>query len=106
MGLPSPTRSCYTNNNVQAPNPDLEHYKIISIHHFYRAFILKVHYKNCTNYEGIKIILYKGKCNPFMLQAPLDPHFTEFYSKFPKPFARFEPTEEGLNAAITLAKQL
>lgn len=109
MGAPGILNStCITNYSLEAipANPNPENYNVISFMQFDKAFILKIHYENCTNYEGLKIILYKGKFNPLMLQAPLDPHFCELQGKYPKPFARFEPTDIGMDMAIQLAKLL
>jgi len=101
-------KNCMTNNTPDAiaANPNPKYYNVIGYHKFDKAFILKIHYHHCTNYEGLKIILYKGQFNPLMLQAPLDPHFKENKGKYPKPFARFEPTDEGMFTAIQLAKSL
>ena len=109
MGMPGPiSNTCITNSAPEAitANPDPKHYNVISYQHFDKAFILKVHYEHCNNYEGLKIILYKGQMTNGMLQEPLDPHFREEQGKFPKPFARFEPTDIGMNTAIQLAKLL
>jgi hypothetical protein len=88
------------------PMPDPRRFKIL------RGFnvvnkdstwaILEVCYPDCTNYEGRKILVYKG-ITTYQIGNParLDPHFT----KGPiTPFARFEPTEEGWEGALTLAK--
>lgn len=109
MGMPGPINStCCTNSTTDAipANPSPDNYSVISFIQFDNAFVLKVHYANCTAYEGLKIILYKGTFNPLMLNAPLDPHFRETRGKFPKPFARFEPTDIGMNTALQLAKLL
>jgi hypothetical protein len=64
--------------------------------------ILEVYYPDCTNYEGRKILVYKGTTTYRIRNYDkLDPHFTEGPIT---PFARFEPTEEGWEGALTLAR--
>jgi hypothetical protein len=64
--------------------------------------ILEVLYPDCTNYEGKKILVYKG-ITTYRLRdlESLDPHFTK---NGITPFARFEPTEEGWEGALSLAR--
>ena len=62
---------------------------------------VEVNYPNCTNYEGNKIIAYKDCIYwDFEKLKEVDPHFSE--RGLIRPFARFEPTEEGWKAAILL----
>ena len=64
--------------------------------------ILEVHYPDCTNYEGRKILVYKGTTTYRICGSGiLDPHFNEAGLA---PFARFEPTEEGWEGALTLVR--
>ncbi len=62
--------------------------------------ILKVKYEDCTNYEGVKILVYKGHViKEIMAAKEIDPHFCD---KHLSPIARFAPTEEGLKLALSL----
>ena len=66
--------------------------------------VVKIQYPNCTNYEGNKILVYKGlQVRDIQAMNEIDPHFL---GGKVSPFARFEPTALGLEAAITLAKLL
>ncbi len=67
-----------------------------------KHLLLKVKYPNCrNNYEGIKILLFKDiTLADILKQKVLDPHFSKS-TKFHSPFARFAPTEEGWNKAIS-----
>ena len=71
--------------------------RVISTH-----TIIEIEYPDCKNYEGRKIILFKDTSLHTILKLnEIDPHFTD--ADVPKPFARFEPTEDGWNCAIRLA---
>jgi hypothetical protein len=64
-----------------------------------------VNYPNCKNYEGEKIIVFKNTTwEQVKNLKELDPHFTE--ENVVKPFARFEPTEEGWLSAVALLNAL
>lgn len=66
--------------------------------------ILTVIYPNCTTYEGKKILFFSDtESEDIIDQKVIDPHFSD---KGLSPFARFEPTDEGLLAAIKLARVL
>ena len=59
--------------------------------------VLEVVYEECKNYEGRKILVYKGPTLVDMFnQKEIEPHFLESKdSKLYHPIARFVPTEEG-----------
>jgi len=81
-------------------NPNPENWSWISKHIYDNGYVLHVRYYGCTNFEGEKIMVYKGK---YVYRSWLDPHF----SKEPdSPIARFAPTTEGLEWAKALAKAL
>jgi len=66
--------------------------------------VAEIQYLDCTNYEGRKILVYKGFGRATLKkQTALDPHFCK-NKKFKHPFARFEPTIQGWQAACALAK--
>lgn len=101
MGISIFKRSCYTNSSdiVVAPNPNPSQYEIITKTYFRNATLLKVKYKGCTNFEGVKILVYYGKFEP---SGELDPHFAEGVS----PIARFKPTKVGFQLATKFCEML
>lgn len=88
---------------MPAPNP--ARFKILRSRQVGQdCVVAKVHYPDCTNYEGNKIILYVGLTElDVSAMTTLDPHFSESGIS---PFARFEPTESGWNWAIDLAERM
>ena len=97
------SRSCCINNSpiAAAPNPDPSRWTLLSIVRLPKAYIMKVQYKDCTNFEGRKIMVYQGKYK----ETPdtLDPHFSDTGHS---PIARFRPNEEGWKMAIDFARTL
>ena len=81
-----------------APNPDPSRWEIIRQYNLHGYFLLEIKYLDCTNYEGRKILLYKGKMNP--LQKERDPHFSTWPNS---PIARFKPDKDGWDNALLLA---
>lgn len=58
--------------------------------------IAKVVYPGCTNFEGNKILVWKGVDDVWLVgRVELDPHFTEESNLV----ARFVPTEQGWKMA-------
>lgn len=101
MGVgPFPRKSCYTNAAVAAPNPSPDKWELIRIEEFDNSHVMAVRYIGCTNFEGIKVMVFKGR---YEHRPVLDPHFSEDDTS---PFARFEPTDDGWLAARLLAKSL
>jgi hypothetical protein len=91
------------------PNPNPRNFVIRRSLQIGRNWLLvEVNYPDCTNYEGNKILLYRGidrdvTLTALIAQGSLDPHFSnnpDFFS----PFARFEPTDDGWNMAKELAR--
>ena len=95
-------RRCWTNYTpeVIAPDPNPSNYKILEKKEYKNGYVLKVHYFGCTNFEGIKVMVYKGK---YIYQDFLDPHFAESGIS---PIARFRPDAEGMLMAMSLASSL
>jgi len=74
------------------PNPNPENFRIIDDFRIGQFTMLTVVYPDCTNFEGIKILIFN---KPMPIRGSikfLDPHFCE---KHISPIARFEPTDEG-----------
>jgi len=88
-----------TNEEAIAPDPNPSNWSLIKRVDYNNAHVVKVQYHDCTNYEGMKIMVYKGHYNPIKHR---DPHFAETLDA---PIARFEPTDEGWNNACTFARQ-
>ena len=69
-----------------------------------RYLIVLVQYPNATNYNGYKLLLYRGVSAETLLQQKLlDPHFDENECSI-SPIARFEPTAQGWAMAEALCR--
>jgi hypothetical protein len=92
--------------NKFLPNPNPGNYEIVKSAEKGGYLIVLINYKDCTNYEGNKILVYKDVSFQSLLdQKKIDPHFsenTDYYS----PIARFVPTEEGWDLAELLVDTL
>jgi len=100
MGLRIGLSSCSGGQCGTTQNPNPRKFKILESGFNERFTILKVKYEGCTNYEGVKILVYKGHILKELTNAAeLDPHFCENHLS---PIARFAPTEEGLTLALNL----
>jgi hypothetical protein len=93
-------KGCLTNSNCSAPNPDPSRYEVLEVRNFDNATLLKVRYIDCTNFEGVKILVYLGK---FIPSQDLDPHFSETKTC---PIARFKPDSLGYEIAVDLCDWL
>lgn len=83
------------------PNPKPNNYSIIESKLFGKYLIVKIIYHDCTNYEGVKIMVYKDcTIEDLINQKLIDPHFSES-NNFKSPIARFEPTDSGWDNALT-----
>ena len=88
------------------PNPNPLNYQIVNSIEEGGFLIILIQYPDCTNYEGRKILVYKGVDKArLVLQGSIDPHFSENKTKH-SPIARFVPTIEGWEMAIKLVKVL
>jgi hypothetical protein len=85
------------------PNPDPFKYEVKALHEVNGNLIALIHYPDCTTFNGLKLMVYKGlKKNEFIERSKIlgcDPHFLE--NKL-SPFARFVPTEDGFKEALLL----
>lgn len=80
-------------------NPNPNEFNVIREVKINGFFISEVHYPNCTNFEGHKILVTKESVSNTKY---LDPHFT----KESDLIARFIPNDYGWEAANKLAKGL
>lgn len=78
-------------------NPNPGSWTLLKKEEFDNAYVLLVHYHGCTNYEGKKLMVFRGK---YKHRELLDPHFAESDDA---PIARFRPDKEGWKFAIALA---
>ena len=86
------------------PNPDPNNYDIIYAKQIKNFLLIQIHYPDCINYEGIKILIYKDiTLSDLKKQDSIDPHFSR-NKRFKSPIARFVPSVEGLKMAISFCK--
>lgn len=87
-------------------NPNPSKYTILSHKEKNGHLILMLHYPDCINYEGKKILVFENcKLVDLKRQGLIDPHFSTakgYYS----PIARFEPTARGWTMAENLLEFL
>lgn len=107
MGL-SPFKICSsctpTSASAPAPNPNPDRFVIFGAEQIGNNVVAQIRYLDCTNFEGFKVCVYRGAtCKEIHDVKKLDPHFSTHGLA---PFARFTPTEEGLQAARELAKSI
>lgn len=96
MGMP-----LCSNSKTSKLYPDEEKYGLLSITEIGKFVIVEVKYYGCINYDGRKLLVYKGITKDTIKNATkLNPHFLEQEGIFP--FARFEPTTAGEVAAVSL----
>jgi len=81
-------------------NPDPRRWTLIAKEEFKNGYVLRVRYPDCTNFEGQKVLVYRGRFSP---RLQLDPHF---YDSDDAPVARFRPDADGWRAACALAASM
>lgn len=87
---------------VPAGNPDPKKFEILHIVQRRDFVIAFVQYPNCKNFEGNKILVWKGLTVAQVRQMEeMDPHFASDSEL--SPIARFRPTQEGFNLANVMA---
>jgi hypothetical protein len=88
------------------PSPEISNYEIVKFEEIRGHLVVKIRYKDVTNYEGNKIMVYRD-CSMKDLHAQklIDPHFSD-NDKMHSPFARFEPTAYGWTMACITAYTL
>ena len=103
MGMRILGKNCstnYTSLPAPAPNPNPKRWVLLDKKDYNYGYVLLVKYLDCTNFEGEKIMVYKGH---FSYRRHLDPHFTDSEDS---PIARFKPNREGWIMACRLAISL
>ena len=92
------------NTAVNFPNPNPFKFVIIKHTEVGDFLVIKIKYPDCTNYEGMKILVFRGiGIQDLYRQNSIDPHFSD-NKRYHSPVARFEPSEWGWKAAITACK--
>lgn len=100
MGISVNNKSCYTNSQQPAPNPSPDRWELLEKYIGAKGYALKVRYTGCTNYEGVKVMVYEGAYLP---RKSLDPHFQPDNNA---PIARFRPDETGWRRATQMVDTL
>lgn len=86
-----------------AGNPDPNNYQIVKAEEKKGWLVVMINYPGCNNYEGNKILLFKGMTLVQLVnQKLIDPHFFPGDKKYKSPVARFVPTDEGWAMALAL----
>lgn len=97
---------CAVSTDASIGNPDPKNFQIVYMQAVGPHTVATVVYPDSKNYEGKKVLLYRN-ATPADIekQTTLDPHFCDDGSHL-SPFARFEPTQAGWEAAVALARVL
>lgn len=82
--------------------PDLTQYTVLDHMDVGPGCIVLVRYHNCVNFGGNKLLVYLKHW--IDIDGLLDPHFC--HGDHDSPFARFEPTMAGAQAAKHLLERL
>lgn len=105
-----PTEAPAPTSEPEPQNPDPRRFSIGTIYergkkrNRYAAVL--VEYPGCTNYEGKKVLVFKGVSKKRILEADkLDPHFCDHKGCI-SPVARFEPTHRGWGWAVEMVDRL
>jgi hypothetical protein len=82
--------------------PDPKNYRIRRIFEDQGGTVAMVQYPDCTNYEGLKCLVFGGMSVPEVLALDeIDPHFSDSGPVT----ARFKPTEAGWCQAVGLVEK-
>ena len=82
-------------------NPNPKVFKILKIIESENTYV-EVHYPNCMTFEGVKVMVFKGKIADRVRRlVEIDPHFDNTGKL--APIARFEPTACGRLLAMQIA---
>lgn len=100
------TRTVVEQVPVFRPSPEPDNYEIVKHEHIRGHLVVMVHYKDVTNYEGNKVMVYRNcTIDKLKAQGRIDPHFSS-NKKMYSPIARFEPTDEGWFLACFIARSI
>lgn len=90
--------------SIPPGNPIPTRFDVSKVAVINRWTIALVRYPDARNFEGNKILMFKGDVRELLDTASaLDPHFGEKNQPL-NPIARFRPDDEGWNLAVKLAE--
>lgn len=109
MGIgPKISGSIHDSNSNESVNPNPYLFEIIDYVESplcFRNIAVKIQYTGCTNYEGVKILVFNGvSIYDLKSMNAIDPHFCEDVKV--SPVARFKPDDLGWKLAIDLIYRL
>ena len=99
-------KNCILNvKDPLAKMPDPSNFEIIEAFELKGNIVVAViRYRNCNNFEGIKICVYDNMTTDKLKEmARIDPHFSESNTS---PIARFKPNSVGRELAYVFAEVL
>lgn len=89
---------------AQGKNPNPFNFRSLTTTQIGDFTIVWLTYPDCTNYEGQKILVFKGTTEAkIRRRKKIDPHFSEKGQL--RLVARFEPTDEGWTFACSFARE-
>jgi hypothetical protein len=104
VGIKLFSSATYEGPPPAAPNPDPAVWEVVEARQIGRTLIVSVRYPGCTNYEGVKLLVYENvTLEQLKAQKLIDPHFSDD-PKFVSPIARFVPTPRGWRMANEFAR--
>jgi len=108
MGVGMFGSSCSEDTPTAKPlpgNPNKFRFEITRYELVGKVAVIMVHYPDCTNYGGNKILVFDDEdaLKRSISDKELDPHFLESNTSM---VARFAPTDRGWGLAIRFAHQL
>lgn len=100
MGLIKKTSGCRHCDTPKVVNvsPDMSNYTVWTKLYIGHCVVMKIAFHKCTNYEGMKVLVYKGEP-----PKQIDPHFCDNHAS---PIARFVPTDDGWKMACKFAETM
>ena len=106
MGLSLFSKSTDEGYEPKAGDPVPTNFKILQLEEYASNVVAIIQYPDATSYEGVKVLVFLDT-SPYKLRhyVSIDPHFSDVGGRL-TPFARFEPTEKGLQAARHMAKNI
>lgn len=110
MGLGLLRSSSFGRCNDDPPSPALgdpnpARFKIVRSFALGEWLAAEIVWPDASNFEGRKVALYRSSLAQLQAAAILDPHFSETPGPL-VPIARFVPTEEGWDMALSLMELL
>lgn len=104
VSMPTPPRIVApVSPNPGNPNPT--RFTIWQIQGIGRFTIVRVHYPDCRNFEGEKILVFEGvSVKAVKSLRTLDPHFCD--GAHVSPIARFVPTKQGWKYAVAFCQMM